>query len=262
MTNLVVPDWSEEVEGPGLVVLPGSTDPGLEFQLGTREYDWHHHVRGQLFCVESGMLHVWTAEGSWMLPPHRAGWMPPAIPHKVSVRGAVTGWTILVAPRLATALPAAPGVVGVSELMRALVRRALEWSGDRSPEQERQADVLLDEVRLARPERLHLPIPTDPRLNRIVGAILAHPGDRRTVDEWASWGGLSARSLRRLILHETGLSFGQWRRQARLILSLDLLAQGQPVTVVSDSLGYEAPSSFIAMFKRAFGVTPGQLFTT
>jgi AraC-like DNA-binding protein len=262
MTDPVSPDWSEEAEGPGLVVFPGSDAPGLEFRLGTQEYDWHHHVRGQLFCVESGMLHVWTAAGSWMLPPHRAGWMPPGLPHRVSVHGAMTGWTILVAPRLAIALPATPGVVGVSELMRALVRRAVAWPGDRSPEQDRQAEVLLDEVRLARPERLHLPMPEDPRLNRIAAAFLSHPADRRSLDAWARWGGISARSLRRLFLQETGLRFGQWRRQARLILSLDLLAKGQPVNVVSDSLGYETPSSFIAMFKRSFGVTPGQLFTT
>ncbi|MEJ2793378.1 hypothetical protein WAE56_08175 [Iodobacter sp. LRB] len=28
-----------------------------QFLLGTREYDWHSHLRGQLFCIESGLLH-------------------------------------------------------------------------------------------------------------------------------------------------------------------------------------------------------------
>ena len=38
------------------------------------------------------------------------------------------------------------------------------------------------------------------------------------------------------------------------------LAEGQSVTEVALELGYETPSAFIAMFRRALGVTPGQYF--
>lgn len=253
-------DWTEAADGPGVIVLMGRDEPGFEFRLGTRDYGWHQHVRGQLLCVESGMLHVRTEDGSWMLPPHRAGWIPPGRLHRVGVYGVMRGWTVLVAPQVAAALSTEPRVVVVTDLMRALVRRAVDWSVDRNPEDDRQAEVLLDEIGIARAEGLHLPMPSDPRLVRITTTILAQPDDHRTIDEWAAWGGMSARSLRRLIAQETGLNFGQWRRQARLMLALEDLAQGLPVGGVSDRLGYESPSSFIAMFKRSFGVTPGQLF--
>ena len=195
-----------------------------------------------------------------MLPTHRAGWIPPGRLHRVGVYGVMRGWTVLVTPQVATALSIEPGGVVVTDLMRALVRRAVDWPLDRSPEDDRQAEVLLDEIRIARTERLHLPMPSDPRLVRIATTILSQPDDRRTIDEWAAWGGMSARSLRRLIAQETGLNFGQWRRQARLMLALEHLTQGLPVGVDSDRLCYETPSSFIALFKRSFGAMPVQLF--
>ena len=56
------------------------------------------------------------------------------------------------------------------------------------------------------------------------------------------------------------MGFRNWRKQARLMRALELLADGVPVSDVSDRLGYEGPSAFIAMFRQAFGVTPGRYF--
>lgn len=67
----------EDAGGPALIALRGGDDPDSPYRLGSREYDWHSHVRGQLFCVESGLVHVRTSHGSWLLPPQRAGWIPP-----------------------------------------------------------------------------------------------------------------------------------------------------------------------------------------
>ena len=64
----------EDAGGPALIALRGGDDPDSPYRLGSREYDWHSHVRGQLFCVESGLVHVRTSHGSWLLPPRaRAG---------------------------------------------------------------------------------------------------------------------------------------------------------------------------------------------
>ena len=67
----------EDAGGPALIALRGGDDPDSPYRLGSREYDWHSHVRGQLFCVESGLVRVRTSHGSWLLPPQRAGWIPP-----------------------------------------------------------------------------------------------------------------------------------------------------------------------------------------
>jgi AraC-like DNA-binding protein/quercetin dioxygenase-like cupin family protein len=256
-------DHSERTDGPALIAIRGDAATGGDFRLGTREVDWHHHLRGQLFCVESGLMHVRTAHGSWLLPPHRAGWIPPGEPHKVSISGVTGGWSLLVAPRACAGLPRRPCVMGLNELMLALVRRAVLWSDEPvlGTAQKRLAAVLLEEIRSAPREPLHLPMPGDRRLLRVAQAILKCPDDTRTLEQWADWAGLSARSLSRLFLAETALSFAQWRQQARLTLALEMLAKEVPVAEIADALGYATPSNFIAMFRRSFGDTPSRYFT-
>lgn len=260
--NMALFDLSERADGPPLIAVWGSEKTDSEFQLGTRETGWHQHLRGQIFCIENGLVHVRTQEGSWLLPPHRAGWVPPGMPHMASISGVMSGWNVLVTPEAARALPSAPCVVGVSELMRALVRRAVGWSWQETltAAQRRVTAVLLDELRNAPHEPLHLPMPTDRRLLRIAHAVLKAPGDARTLDAWAGWAGLSPRSLTRLCQAELGMSFAQWRQQAGLVHALESLARGESVASVADALGYATPSNFIAMFRRAFGESPARYF--
>ncbi|MDN4602323.1 helix-turn-helix transcriptional regulator [Paenibacillus sp. F6_3S_P_1C] len=257
-------DYSDRLDGPSLIAFWGDEDPANDFQLGTREYDWHSHKRGQIFCVENGLIHVRTAQGSWLLPPHRAGWIPPNVRHKVSISGAMSGWCVLVLPETSRDLPPNPCVISTSELMYALVRRTVSWYDQDflEPQQERIVAVLLDEIVRAPLEPLHLPMPSESRLLRIAHEILKYPEDNRTLDDWAAWAALSPRTLRRLILADTGLTFAQWRQQARLTHALEMLAQGDSVGMIADALGYASPSNFIAMFRRAFGDSPAHYLAT
>lgn len=260
------PDWSERLDGPALIAFWGDDQPQSAFRLGIREYDWHSHARGQLFCVDAGLVQLHTPQGSWVLPAHRAGWIPPGTAHKASVSGAPSGWGVLLTPKACRHLPERPCVFGVSELLRALVRRATTWQAQQAPSaaqratpaQRRLVAVLLDEIRLAPQEALHLPMPQDRRLLRLAQALLAAPDAHRTLAAWAAQVGLSERSARRLFHSETGLSFAHWRQQAQLMLALQRLARGDAVADIAHGLGYASPSNFIAMFRRAFGQPPGR----
>ena len=95
---------------------------------------------------------------------------------------------------------------------------------------------------------------------KICRAMLEEPGSARTLGEWGRRTGASSRTLARGFLRETGLTFGRWRQQARLLEALTRLAQGQSVTNVALDLGYESPSAFTSMFKRALGKTPSAYF--
>jgi AraC-like DNA-binding protein len=56
------------------------------------------------------------------------------------------------------------------------------------------------------------------------------------------------------------MSFRQWRRQFRILEALKRLGRKEAVTNVALDLGYDSPSAFISMFKKALGRTPGQYF--
>ncbi|WP_370539662.1 helix-turn-helix transcriptional regulator [Achromobacter sp. UMC71] len=254
------PDYSELLDGPALYVFHGADAPGNEFRLGSRDYDWHAHARGQLFGVDSGSMRVHTDAGSWLLPPQRAGWIPPGQRHQVSVAGAASGWVALVHPDAAAGMPVAPCVLGVGSLLRGMVRRAGDWPKKLSLDaaQSRFAAVLLDEIEAAPQEPLHLPWPRDRRLARLTRALADDPADNRPLELLAAQAGLAPRTAQRLFAEETGLGFAQWRQQLRLIHALERLSVGQPVAQVADALGYATPGNFIAMFKRAYGMTPGR----
>ena len=250
----------ENADGPPLIAF--RVDSSGEHRPPVEESDWHRHVRGQFFYIERGMVSIRTHEGDWALPPQRVGWMPPGALHTVRMSSALRGWGVFVAPQAAVGLPAHTCVLGANDLMRALVLRAADWSmlDELDEQQERLLAVLMDELRRAPQLPPQLSLPSDRRVLRIAHAVLERPQDDRSLDDWAAWAGLSSRNLSRLFRRETGASFAQWRQQARLGHALELLADGAAVGQVADALGYASVSAFVAMFRRAFGQSPGRYF--
>lgn len=122
----------------------------------------------------------------------------------------------------------------------------------------RLAEVILDEIRLLPQVELGLPMPQDARLLKIAQALSDRPDDERHMQAWAQWAGIAPRTLTRRFVAETGFSFTEWRQRVRLLRGLELLAAGKPVTAIALDLGYDNVSAFIALFRRTFGMTPGQ----
>ncbi|MDJ0780905.1 MAG: AraC family transcriptional regulator [Desulfosarcinaceae bacterium] len=129
-----------------------------------------------------------------------------------------------------------------------------------SPE-ERIMRVILDQIQHLDVKPLSLAIPKEPRLYKIYRGLSENPGDKRTLNQWGKQVGATRRTLTRLFHSEVGMSFGQWRQQIRILESLRRLALNEPVISVAIDLGYDSPSAFISMFKKALGKTPGQYFS-
>ncbi len=102
--------------------------------------------------------------------------------------------------------------------------------------------------------------PVDARAGRVADALTHHPADPRTLAELAADAATSPRTLARLFLAETGISFGQWRTQIRLAASLPLLAEGLPIARIAGRVGYATPSAYVAAFRRTVGISPGRYF--
>jgi AraC-like DNA-binding protein len=214
----------------------------------------HRHAWHQLVYARAGVMTVSTARGAWVVPPQRAVWMPAATDHEIRCASAVSMRTLYFAPRV-RALPGECCVVHVSPLLRELILAGVEAPGPARRRRQLTA-LILSELAAATVAPLHLPEPADPRVRRITEALRAEPGDPRTLAAWAKEVGASTRTLSRLFLAETGMTFRQWQRQARLLAALVKLARREPVTSVALDLGYDSPSAFIHAFRRALGKTP------
>ncbi|HKT00812.1 MAG TPA: helix-turn-helix domain-containing protein, partial [Rugosimonospora sp.] len=68
----------------------------------------------------------------------------------------------------------------------------------------------------------------------------------------------SQRTLTRLVRHEVGMTFPQWRTQLRLAQSLLLLADGHTVTATAHRCGWRNASGYTAAFRAALGTTPAR----
>ena len=222
----------------------------------------HHHARGQLVYAEHGVMMVGGDGGQWVVPPTRAIWMPPGVSHHIRCIGVVHMRSIYVRPDAALHLPAKAQAVGVSGLLAELIRAAVQvpLPYDADSRDGRLMRLLLDELHALPVLPLYLPQPTDERLRRICTRIAEHPDDVSTLDNWAVALDIAAKTIQRLFLRETGMTFGQWRQQARLLHGLERLAVGEKVVDVALALGYDSPSAFAAMFKRQFGETPSAFF--
>ena len=219
----------------------------------------HRHAPGQLFGATRGVMSVGTAAGMWVVASTHAVWVPPHHLHSLRSHGAFAGASVYVREAACADLPSEPCALETSGLLREAIARAATWD-DRPPDPARRriAALILDEIRTLPRELPGLPAPRDARAVRIAQALVADPSDARSLDEWAAWGALAPRTLTRLFVAETGLSFGAWRQRARLLRALELLASGKSVTAVALEVGYGNVSAFIAMFTRAHGMTPAR----
>jgi AraC-like DNA-binding protein len=224
-----------------------------------RDLPPHAHTRGQLFSLRSGLVIVQVESGTWVLPPHCCGWIPPGQRHAVRSSGPVLGWCVFVAADLCAQLPQKPCVLDRSELLEALIDRFSSWDATEplKPTDRRLLKVFQDEIAAAIVQPLHLPLPSDNRLTRVLNALASDLSSSRTIADWARWSGMSKRSLTRSFRKETGMSFAGWRQQARLLAALEKLSEGESVTNVALAVGYNSISAFIDVFRRAFGITPG-----
>jgi AraC-like DNA-binding protein len=222
----------------------------------------HKHLRGQLVYAEHGVVMLVAEGGSWIVPPTRAVWIPAGTLHNLRCIGAVRMRSVYLRPYVTPHLHAHAQAVGVSPLLRELILAAVAVVPPYAADSRdgRVMQLLLDELQALPVLPLHLPQPADPRLRRICRRLVARLDDASTLADWAAELAVDVKTIQRLFARETGMTFGQWRQQARLLHALERLALGDKVVDVAMALGYDSPSAFATMFKRQFGKTPSAFF--
>lgn len=225
---------------------------------------YHSHGWGQLLFIYEGLIQVSAKDiGYWIVPPQRAVWIPAYTVHDARTINSVLMRNVYISPEAARDLPDNCQVIHITPLLRELIMAIgqLDRLYDESGAEGRLVEVFLDQLK-TRPELpLYLPNPTSTSLKQIAHQLTEDPADPKSMEDWADQLNISSRSLARHFKEETGLTFGQWRQQVRLLAALTQLAQGEPITRIALELGYSSQSAFTAMFRKALGKTPAQYFS-
>ncbi|MEU6378821.1 helix-turn-helix transcriptional regulator [Streptomyces sp. NPDC046909] len=211
-----------------------------------------------------GVLAVHTERGTSIVPANRVAWTPAGCTHQHRAHGDTDMRIVFLAPSLARLVPDRPVVFLASALAREVL---LALTGPRadaaapgySPSaRARLHRVLVEELREAHEQPLHLPEPQDDRLRAIARILRETPADNSTLAEFGRTVGAGSRTLSRLLRAELGMTFYEWRTQLRVHHALVLLAEGHDTTRTAYACGWSNPSGFIAAFTDIIGTTPGR----
>ncbi|KAB8038236.1 helix-turn-helix domain-containing protein [Janthinobacterium aquaticum] len=222
----------------------------------------HRHAHAQLIYAIQGVMTIATPAGRWVVPPTRGVWLRPGVEHQIRMSGAVRMGTVFINCANSPILPRHSCVLGISPLLRQLIVAAVDIAPDFADggRDWHLLQLLLHELDSLPVLPLHLPLPQDARLQGICERLMEEPGEQLTVAHWAAQLSITERSLHRLFHKQTGMRFGQWRQQARLLRALEQLAHGAKVIDVALDNGYTSQSAFTAMFRKHFGTTPSDFY--
>ncbi|AJQ48342.1 MULTISPECIES: AraC family transcriptional regulator [Pseudomonas] len=222
----------------------------LEMDYGHgEEVASHCHADDQLIYAASGVMRVSSEGGSWVIPGGHALWMPAGVSHAIRMEGVVCMRTLLLEARIERCQ-----VIVVSGLLHELILAASRMLDLRDGEHVRALIQL--ELATARRIDAFVPLPHQARLRTWCERFLLDPAQDLTLEQCGAQLNMSARSVARLFQREVGMSYGEWRARARVMLSQQSLADGQPILNVALEHGYQSASAFAAMFKRILGYAP------
>jgi AraC-like DNA-binding protein len=222
----------------------------------------HSHRQAQLLYAVNGVISLTTDSGTWVVPPSRAVWLPPNLEHVTTSHASVQFRSLLIDTESNAALPKECMVVEVTPLLRELILKLTDLVG--KPDGREMADavirLLLLELSFLPAQPLNLPLPKHVALAEFCNGIRDDLARELSIEQAALELHMSRATFMRLFQRETGLSFGRWRQQARMLKALTLLAEGRSILDVALECGYDSPSAFSAMFRRSLGRSPRDYF--
>ena len=99
-------------------------------------------------------------------------------------------------------------------------------------------------------------MPKDARARTLAESVIANPKAPSALDAECRKAGMSTRTMQRVFRREIGTDFETWRRQARLMKAVELLAAGRSIKETAFAVGYRQASTFVASFRKSLGMTP------
>ena len=226
-------------------------------RAGSR-FEMHSHQEDQVAWLASGSVDLEVHGERWHLRSEHLMWIPAGTMHEMVFPEPAEVVSLYVDPLLRPAGEWATARTLASDpLVGALLLHLTE--GVPTPRRRARCRQLITEIlgELA-VVRDVVALPRDPRARLVAASLLDDPADDRELESWAAELGVSTRTLARAFVRGTGSTFRDWRVRARLHAATRHLAEGVAVQDAAARVGYTSVSSFIAAFRRRFGVTPAR----
>ncbi|MGG4608549.1 AraC family transcriptional regulator [Providencia sp. Me31A] len=227
---------------------------GIAAQMGLHDSGTHSHEMGQLLFTQQGCIRILLENRLTLLPPGRVAWLPPFVPHRAQMRASVGYRSIYLSEEYAQKIGNNVVILSISPLLRELLERIAIAPFDSDWQMGRLANLLpvfIDELQAATTEPTLLPLPQDRRFSRFDVEQLPP-----NLSELAQIVGASEKTITRIFLKETGMTYQTWRQQWRFIKAIELLTQNRPYHFITQELGLSSDSAFISFFRKMSGVTP------
>ena len=241
-------------------------DPKPGVSIATLAYEYppgfdvpeHAHGSDQLIYATRGVMEVSAGQSFWLLPPQFAIWIPARTSHRIRMPGPVSMRTLYLRRGLARRLPSVCTVLHVAPLLRELIVEAVRTGQlqARNGLHCAMRDLLLSQLLNASHVPTSVTLPKDRRALAVAEAQIAKLGGSSSLQDLCASVGVSVRTVERTFRREVGMNFETWRRQVRLMKSIELLVGGCQVKEAAFEVGYRQPSAFIEMFRRTLGTTP------
>lgn len=231
----------------------------VDYQKGHIIAAHKHNHSAQLMYSISGTLLIETQTGRWLVPPNRAVWLGAGEEHCVIMRTRTQVRSLLVkATVIDSILPNNSFVINVTPLLKELIKAATSLPINYTTDKRANllVGLLLEELKHHHTLKLLLPWPKEARYQNVCEYLTHHLTDSRPIAQWANELHISAKTFERQFVQLTGISFGKWRQQARLLYSIEALNEGRPITDIAFNYGYNSHSAYSAAFKAFFGQCP------
>jgi AraC-like DNA-binding protein len=231
------------------------------YPKGTR-LEPHAHREAQLVFATEGTMQVTTPQGRWLVPPDRAVWVPAQLPHAIDVLADIEMRTLYfdiawLASNIRHSNLANEFVVRVSQLLHQSILALFDGRND-AERSELLIRLAVMELHQAEDPATFIPLPQEPRCRRAANIVLSDPPRAHEIEALAHSVGTSVRTLSRLFLTETQLSFRSWCQRARMAAAIERLSMERDVSVkqLAADLGYASFSAFSHAFRQVTGKTP------
>jgi AraC-like DNA-binding protein/quercetin dioxygenase-like cupin family protein len=239
----------------------GATGGSLVYQGERLTTGFHHHDLHQIEYAMQGVVEVETSDGTYLLPPHQAAWIPARCRHQATLHASVTTISVLFEPSLVPHGGTEVRILHASPLIREMVNYAVRW-----PITRRDDDPVADHFfrtlghlvgdELGHESRRALPTSDDPLVAAALDHTQRHLADV-TIGEVCAAIGVSERTLRRRFAANLGMSWRSYLVRARILRSMALLTEpGSSVLGVSLEVGFDNVSAFARAFSRHAGEAP------